>query len=99
MIRVAGPLKAFVAPGEGLVDQDAAFIEGGDNAVHQRPIEVIDDDDAGERPPGQRPALGKGAGAGFQVGLDDLCRGLSRCFLGQVGHGGCLLVHHHHRVA
>ena len=62
-------------------------------------MEVIDDDDAGERAPGQRPAWGKGAGAGFQVGLDDLHGGFPRCLPGQAGQGARLPVHRHHRVA
>jgi hypothetical protein len=52
-------------------------------------MEIVDDDDGGERPPRQRPR-----GAAFQIRLDDLGMG----FAGEVTDGSDVPVHHRHRV-
>ena len=59
------PADAFVARGEGLVQQDAAGRERCRERREQRPPEVVGDDDGVEGPAGERP------GAGLEVGDDD----------------------------
>ena len=62
-IRIRRLAKAFVAGGEGFIDEHAARCQGVENAGKQGPVQIVGDHDAVELQTVQRP------GAAFQVGV------------------------------
>ncbi len=65
-IGIAGATEAFVADGEGFVEQNAAGRQGAGQGRQKRPMQVIRNDDAGEKLAGQRPIRGVRR-AGFEI--------------------------------
>lgn len=64
-IRIRRLAEAFVARGEGFIDEQTSRRKGVENAGEQRPVQIIGNDHAIELPARQRPR------PVFQVGLLD----------------------------
>jgi predicted amidohydrolase len=64
IVRIAGPAEAFVACHERLVEQHTARLDGVQQRIHQRPMQVVGHHDRAEAPAGQWPGA-----TVFQIGL------------------------------
>lgn len=85
VVRVARPAEAFVAHGEGFVEQDAAGRQAIDERREERAEQVVGHDHRVEAAPFQRPLP-----ALLQIRPDDLDPRIAR----HVGHGGDVDVDH-----
>src|SRR5581483_9453456 len=89
-LRPVRPAEALLAPGEGLVEQDAAAGHGPDEVGQHRTVEVVGDHDAGEGAFPERERR-----SGFEIAGGDLDAGV----LSEVVEAAGVAVDGRHRMA